>query len=431
MHSFTFNGHNSEEFGIRVERYPDLNRSARKYKSSSVPGRNGNIYQMEDAWEEVTVSYKIFAGEREEGAAIVSFTDIMEWLHSADDYAVLTDTYDPSHYRLGVYVDAIDIESEWHTFAQATIKFRCRPQRFLVRKTIEVADGDIIENPTNHIAKPIITLTGSEIVPSILDLEMPYNITYDSDITNWNPQWLTNTFFVYNSIATLWDESQKMTFRTYRTEGASQNGGQLITNDNSTGTLKFLPFRYGSYNVGIGRGIALTPDTDYTLSYTVSTGANVTVCFFDMDGSKTYNSLKEYRSSSGSHSFKFHVPVTCSNTLIIFYSTNNVTITFSEIMLANGTEVLPFVPYGGGSTETFTINDITLSFDTTGFTTAVIDCEREDFTVDGANANASATIIDQYGNLSPTFLQLDKGDNVISYSENITSVTIEPRLWEL
>lgn len=131
MHSFTFNGHSSEEFGIRIERFPDLNRSERKYKSASVAGRNGNIYQMQNAWEEVTVSYQIFAGERAAGAAVTDFTDIVEWLNSADDYAVLTDTYDPAHYRLAVFVDEMEIESEWHTFGKATVRFRCRPQRYL------------------------------------------------------------------------------------------------------------------------------------------------------------------------------------------------------------------------------------------------------------------------------------------------------------
>lgn len=563
MHSFTFNGHSSDEFGIRIERFPDLNRSERKYRSASVSGRNGNIYQMQNAWEEVTVSYQIFAGERQAGAAVADFTEIVEWLNSADDYAVLTDTYDPAHYRLAVFVDEMEIESEWHTFGKATIRFRCRPQRYLAQGTnllpkmaagtysnngatvvvdakgkatmsgrttaggnvaiiplensititqdmvdndtylylnnynlnvntiiyfennssveafrayafdseysvripqsavgktvtrvrvylatnltasgtfmpklqaessvISVSDGDTVINPTNHTALPVITLTGSEIVTSMLDLEKPYNYSSDiAGISRWQNDYLNNIGFQYATYS-----GNKWVVDTYRQAGTPASEGASITaHVNSTGTLTFKPFRWVSNDVGVGRGITLTPDTDYTISCTTTAGnSKVWVGFFESGGNKyCISSAEATRSGAGELSLTFHVPATCMNALFIFYRTDNTTGTFSNIMLASGTEVLPFLPYASLATETLTINDTTLSFQTAGFNTAVIDCEKENFTIDGVNANMTATVYDQYGNLSTNYLRLVEGTNTVTYSSDITAVSIVPHFWDL
>lgn len=565
MHSFTFNGHSSEEFGIRIERFPNLNRSERKYKSASVAGRNGNIYQMQNAWEELVVSYQIFAGELAAGAAVTDFTDIVEWLNSADDYAVLMDTYDPEHYRLAVFVDELEIESQWHTFGKATVRFRCRPQRFIKKvpwdnvlpkmpqdtavgpgvtisvdangiatmsgtassnytmqfnmtptftftsemvgcpillhntessgatfrlynsllaslvleipmdeinkkikvtqemigktanqflirivngetysgtlkpelligsETIPLSDGDILNNPTNHIAKPIITLTGdsSEHIKSMLDLETPYAVSNYNASQNWYAQWMNNIFFASAAVRTMWDG----TYMVIDTWSSSSGSGTLTTHVNLTGTITFTPFRttIPVNDVGIGRGIALSPDTDYTISCTTTSGdSKIWVGFFDSAGKKPYNSSAEAsRSGAGALSLTFHVPSTCSNTLIIFYRTDNTAGSFSSIMLSTGTSVLPFYPYGNSTIETVTINDTVLRFTTSGFDSAVIDCEKEDITIDGVNANSLVEVYDQYSNLSVDYLQLKTGTNTVNYTSGIESMTIEPRFWEL
>lgn len=129
-HSFVFNGHSSDEFGIKIERFPGLNRPARKYTVSNVPGRNGNLYEMQDAWEEVIQSYEIYAGGQSKNSP-QDFMRIMEWLCEPSGYAELTDSYDVDHYREAVFVDATDIANSWNRFGRAVVSFRCRPERFL------------------------------------------------------------------------------------------------------------------------------------------------------------------------------------------------------------------------------------------------------------------------------------------------------------
>lgn len=283
-HTFTWNGHSSDEFGIKIERFRNPNRPARKYQAASVAGRNGNLYRLEDAWEEALISYEVFAGENKTGQilarwanmATVTFSDfayaekpvlelifnfpvrtpvapnvfiftivnenvtvqfpqpmyggyydyisgkltythdsdgnllseptvydftqhdvmtvtgtntfadaqgtssieiltlgytetferqwtnIMEWLSSADGYAHLTDTYDPTHYYEAVFVDAMDISNSWNQFGRTIVSFRCRPERFLTYNAQIRINGGIevtINNPTNHIAKPLVCIT--------------------------------------------------------------------------------------------------------------------------------------------------------------------------------------------------------------------------------------------------------------------------------
>lgn len=133
-HSFTWNGHSSDEYGIKIERFRALNRPARKFDVANVAGRNGNLYGLQKAWDEVLVSYQIWAGNRKAGGDDLEqlWTYIMEWLNSADGYAELSDSYDTEHYREGVFVDATDIENSWNEYGRAIVSFRCRPERYLI-----------------------------------------------------------------------------------------------------------------------------------------------------------------------------------------------------------------------------------------------------------------------------------------------------------
>lgn len=265
-HTFTFNGHTSDEFGIKIERFRALSRPGRKYDAASVPGRNGILYKLQEAWEEILVSYEIFAGDQKNGETLAiwanmnpvtfndmqysektvqeltfffpkvlgpvapniiavningnetitfpvpmyggtydyisgtlivtsaaygedlpepviyhlephsvitasgansfgissppnatvqkmrigrtetlsrQWTNIMEWLNSADGYAELYDTFDTDHYRKAVFVDSAEIQNSWNHYGRAVVSFHCRPERFLSgykNVTIDMSD---------------------------------------------------------------------------------------------------------------------------------------------------------------------------------------------------------------------------------------------------------------------------------------------------
>lgn len=127
--SFTFNGINCESFGMYVEEYPHRVAPKRKRKFISIPGRSGDLTETEDAYENVTDSYKVFL------KAGASFSEacrmIAEWLLFPRGYAVLTDTYNTGYFREAVFTGPLDIESELNEFGRATITFNRKP--FLYR----------------------------------------------------------------------------------------------------------------------------------------------------------------------------------------------------------------------------------------------------------------------------------------------------------
>lgn len=400
LSSFTFNGRTSTEFGITIERMPTLNRSARKFRAASVPGHNGNIYELQDAFEEIVQPYQIFAGDRDSNA-VTNFSTIAEWLHSADGYAVLTDTYDPTHYREAVFVDSMDIESEWHTLGRTTINFRCRPEHYIVTNPITVTSGGSVMNSTNHNAFPKITLTGSG-ASNLLTMETRTQLTAES--INPLPADSLNKYVVGIMARNPIVVADRATF---------------VSAVDSTGTLTFKS-NYNGY--GIGFPIKAEPLTYYT----VTSGTNIKTTAFFYAASGYYMNAVSYDGT-----FTFRTPSNCGYMVIAFtapQSSSNYVL--SSVMLNKGQTAQPFRPYTGNASSSITINDTTLTL-TEDFTEAIIDCEKENVTLDGANGNPASRITDQYGNLSASYLQMITGVNTITFDGDITAVSVEPRFWTL
>lgn len=426
-HTFTFNGRCSDEFGVKIERMPNLNRSARKFRSSSVPGRNGAIYELENAWEEVTISYEIFAGGNKAGDAVPSFTEIVEWLNSADDYAELYDSYDKDHYRMAVFVEAVEVESFWHKHGRATVTFRCTPQRYLANGAQVIEPGDTVNNPTNHVAKPIITLTGSG-AHSLYQVDKELNDVNLTDILNYNVRlenymgWVSRTL---NSTL------QRMVLNFY----AISSGGAVSAQDAERGRIAFRPYQDGTVYCGLGTAVEVTPGAYYRLAWNaIQTGQNkVSIYYFHGAGAQPLLDTYHYKTQTGAGAMSmiFKVPEYATRAVIIFERPDGTAGSFSSIMLSSGYDVRSFRPYVADTTHSFKLGSRTLQFVVNGFDSAVIDCERENIAIDGVDANMNSTVLDDDSNLSVEYLQLDKGSNEVDYSSDITAAIIDPRLWEL
>ena len=435
--TFTWNGHSSDEYGIFIERKPNLDRSARKFQTASVPGRNGNIYQLQDAWEEVIVSYEIFAGGPQEGNAVGAFTNVMEWLNSANGYAKLSDTYDSTHYRLGVFVDLTTITSKWHAHGRAIVSFRCRPERFLVTSALTPTSGSTIANSTKHTAEPIITLTGSGAM-SMLRLgnkskytgEMPFPL--ESAITDFIVRNRNSYYFAMD----VWDEEKvevidDLTFISWYIMDSLATASSLV---DSTGVLQYTTSD-SNYNWGVGICVAVTPGT-YTLSWEADKKSKVRVLFINSSGFNRIEGIASGVTNNASgwtaQSLTFNVPPECGYILVHFgrqVKTDSIP-NYRKIMLNAGSTALTFYGWDTTYTSTLTINNTSITIDGK-FASGVIDCEAESVTLDGESGNTKVKVKDQYGNLSTEFLNFKTGNNTITFGNVITAVSIDPRFWEL
>lgn len=412
----TWNGVSSDGLGIIVRKVPSLNRPRRKHDSYSVPGRNGNIVVMQDAYEEYEQDYEIFMLDDAQTDA----RTIADWLFQ-DGYCELKDDWEPNHYRLAYFVGPLDIETILEEAAVCTVTFRCRPERYLVSSKIVVENGESINNPTNYIAKPIITLTGNG-AKSLLDLtglSMRSQSTPVGLSTN-NLQPFIDAKSINSSV--LW--VKKGSNNTTVTYADGSIGGTFNSINNTIGSVHFSP---ADNNWCVGIVQAVNPDTDYVISVSGSSGHRLVLWYGASEG---YNQILGIEEPGFRFNYQFHTPANCGYILVGIGKNNNATVSVSGLMLNTGTTKKTFKPYNPTST-TFSINDITLQFTSNGFDTAELDCERENFVVDDANANGRISIVDSYGNPSVEFLQLDKGANTVNYSSEFASVTVEPRFWEL
>lgn len=403
--TFTYNGINSAEFGIKVESFPRIARSARKYNAYSVSGRNGNVYSVQNAWEEAYITYNIYSGGPTIGAARDAFYRIMEWLHSANDYVDLTDSFDPMHYRRAIFLDSAEVESMWYQHGRASITFRCTPERYLTTRHLEptVSGGTgSIYNPTKNIAKPLIKLVGGSSVPNLLKTTDRTEVAQSGDLR----------YFRYINVPNVY----KGVYYT----GASADPTKITSY--SASTAGSITVKSSDTSYGIGLNVPVQGNTPYYLS---GTNGRFYILQCDRDGRVIKNH------SSAAVGYAFMTLPTARYIVIVFTPASaNTALTQSSLMLSAGKTIPTYTAYSDtASTLRFRTIMMTIGFP---FNELVIDCENE--TVRGGALDYSQYVSLQdvnYGDPSSEFLTLVPGANAFAYTGVISDMSLDPRFWEV
>lgn len=160
-----YGGEASSDYGMVVSEAPSFDKPTKKITTYQVPGRNGSILFEEDAYEDVTRSYKVWLAEYQ-GDLADRVNDFTAWLFSKKGYTRLEDSFEPDVYRLGYYAGGQDVSNEMMQYGETTISFICRAERFYKtgETPVTVVNGDTITNPTRFTAKPLIHIEGSGTV---------------------------------------------------------------------------------------------------------------------------------------------------------------------------------------------------------------------------------------------------------------------------
>lgn len=171
-----------------VQKFPSIEKPSRKYEAFSVPGRSGDVFIFQNAYNNILQAYEVYAGDGTPGNAPTSWGALAAALYK-DGYQKLTDTYDADHFRLAVFLDAISAANSQNRHGSAVLTFNCRPERFLNSGDVyqNVTNGQTLTNPTGFTAKPLImvdiepNVTASLIVGgSTLTIESPYKTVHGS-----------------------------------------------------------------------------------------------------------------------------------------------------------------------------------------------------------------------------------------------------------
>lgn len=161
-----YGGESSDDFGIVLSEAPAFERPTRKMSTYQVPGRNGAVVIPQDAWNDVTRSYKVWLADKADKDLVDVVNDFEAWLNSKSGYTRLEDSFEPDVYRLAYYSGGVSVSNSLMQYGEATIKFACRPERFYKdgEQALEVFGGSKIANPTRFDSKPLIHIEGSGAV---------------------------------------------------------------------------------------------------------------------------------------------------------------------------------------------------------------------------------------------------------------------------
>lgn len=162
-----FGGVDSADYGIYITGEAVYNAPSRAVDMITVPGRNGAVALDQGRFENIVVTYPAgtFGDDQADFRTVLS--DFRNAILSQRGYQRLEDTYHPDEYRMGIYVEPIEVDPVHNGEAgQFTLSFNCKPQRFLTSGeiAITVSDGDTVTNPTPFESQPLLAVKGEGFV---------------------------------------------------------------------------------------------------------------------------------------------------------------------------------------------------------------------------------------------------------------------------
>lgn len=167
LNYLTYDGVDSSDFGVFLSGAGAFNAPARRGEMVTIPGRNGSLFMDEGAFENIEVSYPAFIGSGYGHIFRTALASLRSALTSRGGYKRLTDSYNPDEFRLAVYKSGLEVDPKLYNRAGGfTIKFDCKPQRFLVsgENTFFFTANGTITNPTDFASSPILKVTGNGTV---------------------------------------------------------------------------------------------------------------------------------------------------------------------------------------------------------------------------------------------------------------------------
>ena len=167
INTLTFDGLNSADYDVFIAGDGAFDSPERRGEMVTIPGRNGTLFIDEDSFENITVTYPAFIGEKSHDKFRTKLRDLRSDFGARKTYKKLTDTYNPDEFRLAVFHNGIETDPKCNVRAGSfNISFDCKPQRFLNSGEIPVtytANGEIT-NPTPFAASPLLKVTGNGLI---------------------------------------------------------------------------------------------------------------------------------------------------------------------------------------------------------------------------------------------------------------------------
>ena len=160
MGTFTFNGTDSSQFGLRVTSDYVINSTGQDIDTVAVAGRDGDLLLPNNRLKSVTIELPctIMSNRKLTDAE----SGISNWLNVAG-YKDLTLSWDPDFIYRSAFIETFEIAGLMRQFGKVKLNFLTYPVKFYKqgRTTQTLSNGATVNGIGNVNAKPIITIVGS------------------------------------------------------------------------------------------------------------------------------------------------------------------------------------------------------------------------------------------------------------------------------
>ena len=161
MGNLIFNGISTTDLGVVIQSPPVYETPEKDYEVIHVEGRNGDILINKGSYRNSIRTYYLASVFRPNTSFAENARALADWLHSANGYARLEDSYDPDVYRMAMYRNSAELANYYDQATALEVEFECKPQRYLKSGEKEhvittYRNPLVLINQTKNDALPII-----------------------------------------------------------------------------------------------------------------------------------------------------------------------------------------------------------------------------------------------------------------------------------
>ena len=421
--SLTFGGIDSSAYGIYISGEGAFNAPERAVEMVNVPGRNGAVVIDKGRYENIVVEYPSGTFGTDPTDFRTKLRKFINALKAQIGYQRLSDTYHPNEYRMGVFIEAVEVEPvNIDTAGEFKLIFNCKPQRYLTsgETAVEVTSGQDLVNPTLYDAEPLLAVEGHGAIHfNGCDIELvnPYRgetvvvepkLYTGSLITpheSFNPLSVGNTddTITINPITFYWYAVLDSTTGTVGTVTITDSGDLPGTTTIVSRASRTIHFKTVVDALDITSWSSLQDEVTQEVSHTITLVANYT------DG--------------GSQSETIHFK--CGSKYWFETIDSNRIMNIDIISRRTGSGMTAFTALG----ERISTKGVTV--DSTVFilgTPTYIDCEMGDAYMISGGEYVS---LNEHLDLGSDLPKLAPGENEVTFDNTITSLEVQPRWWQL
>lgn len=156
----TFNNKALSDFNTYWDGSQVFDKPERSVEKIEIMGKSGDLTIDNGRFTNLSLEFNCFIREH----FIENYEELMNFLYAQKGYKRLETSIEPNYYRMAQFNASNEPNTgAWLKYGSFTLEFDCMPQKWLKsgENEIVVSGTQVVYNPTQQIAKPLIMVTGT------------------------------------------------------------------------------------------------------------------------------------------------------------------------------------------------------------------------------------------------------------------------------